>query len=748
MRLRHLVQLITPLAACVPAHDVRPCASASAEGSASEQPADLNFVRALALTRNFKLGTPKSASPTADGKAVLFLRSAARAPRQSLWELDIKTNTAKELLSPDAIFAGPETLSAAEKARRERLRITASGFTSFELSDDGTRVVVTLSGRAILFDRPTGQWRDLATGPGSVVDPRLSNNGKKLAYVRDNDLYALDLTSGQATAVTEGGTERRSHGTAEFIAQEEFDRSRGYWWAPDDSQLLYEEADTTAVEAVSIVDLAHPEKEPDRPAYPRPGKSNASVRLGLVPAHGGKTTWVNWDRDTYPYVVDVKWTNLGPPTLYVMDRPQQHAALLAVDPANGTTSQLLEEHDDAWLNADHSLPKWSTDGTFIWSSERSGHWQLELRDKTGKLVRPLRQPHFVYRSVVDFDPGRGVAFVQGSTDPTESRVYALELATDRLEAITDGVSVKALRFGKHHDVFTSEEITAAGERSWAVRTADARQSRLIAAIPSMAERPTTLREVPIEKVTADNLRVAIVRPRHFDPARKYPVVDVAYGGPHHNTVTAEAFNYARSGWIADATDAIVVSIDAKGTPWRGRDFERALKNAFASVPLDGHVAALRALGARHPEMDLSRVGVLGWSFGGYFSALAILKRPDVYRVGVAGAPVCDWLDYDTAYTERYLGLPDAHGVYQDNAVQTFATPLQPTSLVRPLLIAHGTADDNVFFNNSIKLTDALTRTKRPFEFIPLAGVTHQLAEPAIAEVFWTRAVTFLRDNLR
>ncbi len=747
MRPRHTLPLITLVSACVPAHETPPCTSTqSTLGQASLSSADPTFVRAMALTRNFRLGSPKFATPTPDGKSVFFLRSAGRDPRQSLWEVDTTTHTAKEVLRPDAIAKGPETLSAAEKARRERLRITASGFTSLDLSDDGTRVVVTLSGRAILLDR--GQWRQLETGPEPVIDPRLSNNGKQLAYVRNNDLYVLDLASGLSTALTQAGTDQKTHGTAEFIAQEEFDRSRGYWWSPDDARLLYEEADSAAVEAMSIVDLAHPERMPERPAYPRPGKANASVRLGFVSANGGETTWVNWDRTRYPYVVDVKWTTNGPPTIYVMNRLQQQAALLAIDPASGKTTQLLEEHDEAWLNADHSLPQWSTEGTFLWSSERSGSWQLELRDRAGKLLRDLPQPHFVYRSVVDFDPERGVAFIQGSTDPAESRVYALDLRRNQLEAITDGVSVKATRFGKRHDVFTTEEITRAGERTWSVRTVDAKQSKLVATIPSAAERPATLREVSIEKVTADDLRVAIVRPRTFDRARKYPVIDAAYGGPHHNTVTADAFNYARAAWVADATDSIVVSIDAKGTPWRGRDFERAVRNSFASVPLDGHVAALQALAAKHPEMDLARVGVFGWSFGGYFAALAVLKRPDIYRVAVAGAPVCDWLDYDTAYTERYLGLPDARGVYEANAVQTFATPVQPADALRPLLIAHGTADDNVFFNNSIKLTDALTKAKRPFEFMPLAGVTHQLADPAIAEAFWTRAVTFLRDNLR
>ncbi len=758
MRTCHFVSLFAALAGCGPRTTPQPSPRPSfPDAGTSESKGDFlatdagdpDFIRSLALTRNFRLGTPKIAQPTPDGKVVLFLRSGARDPRQSLWEVDVTTNTEKEVLTPDAIAKGPEDLSPAEKARRERLRITASGFTAFELADDGMHVIVTLSGRAVLYDRSTRTFRILETGPGAVIDPRLSPSGKHLAYVRDNDLWMIDLTSDKKkpVAITKGGTEVVSHGLADFIAQEEFDRSRGYWWSPDESQLLYEEVDNSGVEAMSIVDLAHPEKMPHRPAYPRAGKVNAKLRLGLVSSRGGKTKWIDWDRDRYPYVIEVKWPQHGLPTVYVMDRLQQHAVLLAVNFLDGRTTQLLEEHDDAWINADNSVPRWLANGTFLWSSERSGFFQLELRDKTGKLVRELTQPNFAYRSVVGLDPGRGIAFVQGSFEPTESRVYALHLSDNRLEPITIGVSIKAMRFSKQFDVLTTEDVSVAGERTWSVRNTSASEAKIVATVPSAAEQPSSLREVSIERASVDEFRVGIVRPRNFDPSRKYPIVDSAYAGPHRNMVTSDAFNYARNAWIADATGAIVVTIDAKGTPARGREFERALKDNLASVPLDGHIAAIQALAAKHPEMDLKRVGVLGWSFGGYFASLAILKRPDIYRVGVAGAPVCDWRDYDTAYTERYLGLPDARGVYEKNAVQTFATPLQPGETQRPLLIAHGTADDNVFFNNSIKLTDALAKAKRTFEFMPLAGETHQLGDPGASEAFWTRAVTFLREHL-
>jgi len=739
-----------------PGVSLPPPASASAIASASVgkpdvklPPIDAELVRTMAITRNFRLGTPKSATPTPDGKSVLFLRSPARDPKQSLYELDVASQNVKELLSPATVAKGPEVLSAAEKARRERLRITTSGFTAFEMSGDGARVVVTLSGRLVVVERATGKWKEIDTGDGSVIDPHLSHDGKRIAFVRNDDLFTVEIDANKptVTAITKGGTEAKSHGTAEFIAQEELDRSRGFWWSPDDAKFLYQESDVSKVERLSIVDPAHPEKAPDRPYYPRAGKTNADVRFGVVSAKGGVTTWIAWDRTKYPYVAHVEWSKNGPPTLYVMDRLQQNALLLAVDVASGKTQTLLEEHDPAWLNIDPEMPRWLDDGRFLWTTERTGKWKLELHEKTGKHVSTMLPPDLGYDGFLDADPVRGVAFVNASKDPTESQVWSIDLKTGEPTQTAVGTVIVGGRFAKSHAVFTTYENGMSGERHYRVRKAT--DGTVLAEIPSVAEVPSSLRPIEIVRLTTDDLRVAIVRPKSFDKTRKYPVIDAAYAGPHVSVVTADAFQYARSAWIADATGSIVVSIDAKGTPHRGRDFERVLKNAFASVPLDGHVSALRALGERFPEMDLAHVGVFGWSFGGYYSALAVLKKPDVYRVAVSGAPVNDWRDYDTAYTERYLGLPEEApgGVYDQNAVQSYAKKPAPGDPIRALLIAHGTADDNVFFLHSLKLVDALTRAGRPFEFMPIAGSTHLLAEPAMAEAFWARAAAFLRDRL-
>jgi dipeptidyl-peptidase-4 len=336
-----------------------------------------------------------------------------------LYEFDVDSGKTRELLTPEQVLKGAEEhLTPEEKARRERQRVSVGGFTTFHLSDDGALILVSLSGRLYVVERSSGAVRELATGKGVIVDPKFSPDGKSVAYVRDQDVYVYDLAAAKEHRVTTGGTEKLTHGLAEFVAQEEMNRFTGYWWSPDSKSIAYEEADASEVEVWHLSDPRHPENPPQAISYPRPGKANVTVRLGVVPVSGGETTWIDWDVKKYPYLAFVRWDKHGPLTLAVQTREQQELALLAADPKTGKTTTLLVERDSTWVNLPRDAPRWLPNGAgFLWISDRSGP-QLELRDTKGALVRVLAAPSTGFESLIDVDPQTGQVVNAASTEPT------------------------------------------------------------------------------------------------------------------------------------------------------------------------------------------------------------------------------------------------------------------------------------------------------------------------------------------
>ncbi len=714
---------------------------------------DSEFLTAYAETNRFRSGHPRSLEVLPDGSGVLFLRSPARSFEGKLYFFDASTGEERELLTADALLHGAdEELTAEERARRERMRLTASGIASFRLSSDGARILVPLSGRLFLVDRARiGQpdaVRELESDAGPAVDPRFSPDGSKIAVVRDGDLYVIDVATGAERRLTTRPSPEVENGLAEFVAQEEMDRMRGYWWAPDGSAIVYQQNDTSGMERMHILDPMHPEREAQEWPYPRPGQRNASVRLGIIPSSGGATRWIEWDTEAFPYLASVVWSRGAPLTVLVQSRDQQDEALYAVDAATLATRELLREHDDAWINLDQSVPVWLADGTqFLWSSERSGDWQIELRGADGQLGRAVTPEGFGYRELIEVDEEHGELWVAASAEPSETQIFRVPLSGEGEPArMSEERGEHAAVVGEDAALWVHVKHTIDGTQEDVVRR---REGEAVGTIPSAAEEPPFAPQLSFETVGERELRAVVVRPRDFQEGVRYPVILYVYGGPHHRNVTATANAYLLSQYYADH-GFVVVSIDGRGTPGRGRDFERAIDGDFISAPLEDQIAGLRALAEAHPEMDMERVGIWGWSFGGYFSAMAALREPEVFRAGIAGAPVSEWRDYDTHYTERYLGLPEEEGQegpYRRSSVLTYAVEA-PVEQHRPLLIIHGTADDNVYFSHALKLQNALLRAGRPADLLALSGLTHMVPEATVMRRMHERMLRFFEQHLR
>lgn len=700
-------------------------------------------LRDLVETRNFTRGQPTRLEFTPDGRHLLFLRSGPRDDRRSLFEFSIADGSTREVLTAKQVLGeAGEVLSAAERARRERMRLTASGLADYHLSKDGRSILLPLASRLYVLDRTNGQVKEIPQGQGAI-DPRWSGDAHQVAYVLGHDVYVSDLRSGKRSAVTQGGTDSVSFGLAEFVAQEELLRMHGFWWSPDGRQLLVERADARSVEVWRVPDPMNPDHLGEPQFYPRPGRSNVVVNLGVFPVSGGKPQWLAWDHQHYPYVVDVNWDAKGGLTVQVMSRDQKDLALLKADPKSGVTQILVSVRDEAWVNFVPGLIHWMEDGGgFIWATEQETSWRLELRNPSGGLMRELASgasgPQLSGWRTLQFDAPSGNILFPGGTDPSRAEVWKADLRAGSAIRLSGGAGSATGVMGPR-GLYALQTSSPTSAPVWTVHRGD---GSIVGVVPSVAEVPNEFPRVDYAHIgEGAGYNVKINRPRNFDPTKRYPVIDAVYGGPGSRVVN-QGFGGFMDQWMADH-GFIVVAADGRGTPGFGRGWERAITNHFGDLPLDEQINALQAMGARYPELDLDRVGITGWSFGGYLSAAAALRRPDFFKASISGAPVTDWLDYDTCYTERYLGVPGpGDTVYPRNSLLDDAR-----SLKCPLLLIHGTTDDNVFFRHSLKLADALFRNGQPYEFLPLSGFTHMVPDPAVREQLELRMVRFFQQHL-
>ncbi len=779
-----------------------------------------DFLTRYAKTFRFRMGKPSHFSFTQDGKQLLFLRSGPRSFVRNLYALDLVTGKERVLLTAETLLLGVrENLSAEEKARRERLRLAARGLVSYRIAPDGGSLLLPLSGKLYLYDLVGGRVRVLDSKAGYPIDARFSPDGKQIAVVREGDLYVVEIATGKERRLTTR-TEGITHATAEFVAQEEMGRMRGYWWSPNSRQILYQQTDERGVEWIYLPNAAQPQSKPHKQRYPRPGKANAIVRLGLLDLASGKTRWIGWDRKNFPYLNTVRWSKGAPLTLLVQDRLQRHARLLAVDTATGALRMLLEERDAAWLNIDQSVPHWLPDGqSFLWSSERDGGWQLELRDAKGAFVRVLTPRAMGYRRLLAVDAVRGTAYLSASPEPTEGHLYRVALQGEqwRMQRLTYKAGVHSGHFGhgKAALLYVLTAATMEAGTSYTVRRLDpplgirtlkpayrsipplsmpkpayrsipplgvpkpASRPILVQGSPSLktpmrptpsqeksplqtkkpqrdafargevlakiadnSEDPKVIPQVRLLKVGEQTLRAAVIFPKGFQTHLRYPTLLYVYAGPGYRMVNAVRGHFLFAQWLADR-GFLVVSVDGRGTPGRTRAWERAIQGDFIAKPLEDQITGLREVAKLIPQIDLRRVGVYGWSFGGYFSVMATLRRPDVFHAGVAGAPVTDWMDYDTHYTERFLGLPqqDPQAYARSNAI------LDAPKLKRPLLLIHGTADDNVFFLHSLKLSHALLLAQKHHDFLPLSNMTHMVRRARPLRALNDRLIRFFQHHL-
>jgi dipeptidyl-peptidase-4 len=692
----------------------------------------ISFPRQSARTRRFTLGAPRGFLVSSDGSRVVFLRSRhGTDPVTCLWTVEVGDDGIGEerlVVDPRALdLPGEDDLPAEERARRERAREQAGGVTAFATDAAPTMAAFALSGRLFVTDLDKDvRALDAAT---PVFGPRPDPTGRRVAYVSGRALRVIEVASGADRALAEPEDEQVSYGLAEFVAAEEMQRMRGFWWAPDGEAVLAARVDESPVQRWHIADPANPGRTPVEVAYPAAGTPNADVSLVVLRLDGGRQP-VEWDREAYPYLVDASWDAQGV-LLVVQTRDQKAMRILSADPATGRTTLVREDTDPVWLDIVPGVPARTASGGLVWVSEDDTARRLLVDGE------PVTPGGLQVRSVLGVD-GDTVLFT-ASDEPTEIHVW-----------VYDGIGLTRLSSGS--GVFGGRRkggttvITGGLLDRFGVQTTVMRAGRLLGEIASHAETPDIEVNVNLIRAGDQEIRTAVLLPSGYAGDEPLPVLMDPYGGPHAQRVLATRRAFAESQWLADQGFAVVVA-DGRGTPARGPAWERAIHRDVVGPVLEDQVAALHAA-AEHFPLDLSRVAIRGWSFGGYLAALAVLHRPDVFHAAVAGAPVTDWTLYDTHYTERYLGDPaEDPEPYERASLIRAVTGTEGVRTMRPLLIIHGLADDNVVVAHTLRFSSALLAAGLPHSVLPLSGVTHMTPQEVVAENLMLLQVDFLKNAL-
>jgi dipeptidyl-peptidase-4 len=679
-----------------------------------------------------------------DGRLVSYLRARDDAPTEfDLWAYDVARKAHRLLVDSRALAPAAEKLSAEEEARRERQRIAAlRGIVDYHWSPDSKGILVPLAGDLYYYDlvKPAGEAvRRLTATAASETDPKFSPRGRYASFIRDQDLYAVEVATGDERRLTTGGGGLVSHGVAEFIAQEEMGRSTGYWWSRDERHVAYARVDESPVDEVERFEIDAGGVRVLSQRYPATGRPNAEVRLAILALDTGAVAWCDLGRKDY-YLARVEWYPEGDRLLVQRQaRDQQRLDVLSFPVTGGEPRQLFSERSDTWVELNDDLYFLPERKQILWASQRSGHNHLYLYGYDGVLQGPVTAGDWDVvgernmPAVRGIDERRGrVYFMATRKTPLERQLYVADLDQGPKRepvALTEGdgwnnvtMSTDARRFlldfsapAQPPQVSLHE---ASGERlAWLV------ENRLDSHHPyaPYLDRHVLPEFGTIPAADGTPLYYQLFKPVGLEPGKRYPAVVMVYGGPTAQTVQRRwgERRGSQTAQLFTQRGYVVFALDNRGSGARGQKFTEALYRRLGGVEVEDQLNGVAWLKSQ-PFVDPARVGVYGWSYGGYMTLMLLGQSPGTFKAGVAGAPVTDCRLYDTHYTERYLGTPAENPEgYRLSNVLTYAGAIRDR-----LLIIHGMADDNVLFKNTTLLIPALVASGQPFELVPYPGSKH------------------------
>lgn len=723
--------------------------------SAQSAPKDLTVQR-IYSSPSLSGETLRGLEWTPDGTRLSYFRPAQNGQdRADLIVVDAKTGHSRVLVPADKVAS---LMPRATTQVAQRTGFGRMPEARYLWSPNDKSLLFIGGGNLVLFNTESGTAKNLVSGNQPVGDPKFSPDAQWVSYTRDYNVWVVNVATGKSHAVTTGGSEALRKGQVDWVYPEELSLGTAYWWSPDSKRIAYLQFDESPVTRYPIIDMATPAGQLLFTRYPQAGSANPILRVGVISVDGGHTTWMNTGANTNVYLPRVQWLpNSRQLAIQRLNRAQTRLDLLLADASTGVSKTILTDTDKYWINISDDLYFFSDSSKFLWSSERSGFRHLYLYDIDGKELEQLTSGNWQIPDISGFGPGgenglavdeaRGyVYFVTNKDNVTETQLYRLSLAGKSLTRITQAAGTNSVAMSPNAHYFIDTFSTAmTPPRQTLYRAGGARIAVLDSdRVPELAAYD--LSPVKFLTVKADDgttLHAMMILPRNFDPSRKYPVLINVYGGPEAQNVRNDwgSVTFLWHELMAE-NGYIIFTLDNRGSYGRGHAFETPIYHHFGKIELEDQLTGVRWLKSQ-PYVDPSRIGIWGWSYGGYMTLYSILNAPDVFKAAVAVAPVTDWKLYDTIYTERYMGTPQENPEgYKDSSPVTYASHLQTK-----LMEVHGTGDDNVHFANTAEMLNAfIAAGKYPAALMIFPGRGHPIADrPARIQLFERITQFFLRN---
>jgi dipeptidyl-peptidase-4 len=672
-----------------------------------------------------------------DGQRFLYERE------RGIYIYDIPSRTHRLLVSLPSLESAATPVAPSEAFEWKNRGVKEQ---QVQWAADGKALLLSAGGDLFLFQIAENSWTQLTSTDEEEADPKLSPDGQRVSFRRNNDLFVLEISTRQTTRLTRDGSPSLLNGRPDWVYPEELDLSTAHWWSPDSRYVAYLQFDVSREPLFPHADLLpqRPVYEPQR--YPKAGEPNADVRLGIVAASGGETRWMDLGETRDALLARVKWTPDSRALLVQkLNRIQSKLDLLHVDTHSGTSRVLIEEEDRFWVNLGGILEFTNQGNEFIWSSERDGFRHLYRHSINGRRLGRLTFGEWEVTEVAGVDePGNAIYFVSSEANPLERHLYRAALDGTGRRRITDVPGTHNVSMAPGCSYFMDSYSNIHTPPAKVVRQADGTPWDVFAEPDRGLLEEFDIRPAEILQVRAEDRSVMyarLIRPAAFRPGVKYPAVVFVYGGPHSQEV--------RNRWTGLSLEQVLAhrgfvvwQLDNRGSGGRGHLWESALYRGLGATELKDQQAGVRLL-VSMGFVDSSRIGIYGWSYGGYMTIYSLLNAPNLFRAGVAGAPVTDWRNYDSIYTERYLGLPSENAeAYTRSSVINAVRNLKSN-----LLIIHNLEDDNVLFQHTLQIADALQREGRLFDLSIYPQKTHGVTGPARAHMLET-VVAFFERHLK